>query len=250
MVADELRRISGDRTPQLVIERRDAETLSVYGFDMLDAETLLKFAQDHQLYGAVQLGGNALAHASAFDVILGRRPITIEYPEEYLPDNTPRANINDRIQKEFEQEPRVQQVIEQVKQVPLENIELVTFPRVQHVQLFPLVALDFSSLEDLLQQDFVKSVRLGGVKACVEVIVRRRAPKRAQRRKMGTPYVLKRKQGRGEKMHRRSHSHSLRKSVHADDAFAAVTTRKVAPIVSWDVQQPEEETAQEETKEE
>ena len=89
-----------------------------------------------------------------------------------------------------------------------------TFPRVQHLQIHPLIALDLATLEDLLQLDFVKSVRLGGMKQCVEIIIRRRPPNRAQRRKRGTPYVLKRRA--------------------SSEEFSAVATKKMTPVVSWD----------------
>jgi len=215
VVSSEFREILAERTPRLVVERRDAETLYVVGFDTLEASTLLRFADRHKLYGAVQLGPSPHSPNSGFDIIVSRRPIELEgvssaplhptdKPDKSAPTTTRRDLDSD--------EGRVTTVRETIKDVQLEWINQVTFPRVLHVQLMPSVAVDFASLEDILLLDFVKGVRLGGGKRCVEVIVRRKPTRRARRRQAGSPYVVKRK---------------------ADCTPPVVATKKLSPNVSW-----------------
>ena len=219
VVSAEFRELLGERTPKLVIERGDPDTLRVVGFDTLDAEVLLKFAFRHKLYGAVQFGKNPHSDISTFDIIVSRAPITLEVPPP-APASTPEKPADPKTPAKTEMkrgkadpdDQRVDGVKDTLAEVPLEWIAQVTFPRVLHVQLLPKVAMDFASLEDLLLLDFVKGVRLGGVKGCVEVVIRRKPTKRAQRRSRGTPYVVKRK---------------------PETEFAPIATKKLAPSVSW-----------------
>ena len=217
VVSSEFRNILGDKTPKLIIERSDPETLRVVGFDVLDADSLLKFAFKHKLYGVVQFGKNPHSNISTFDIIVSRSPITMELPP--IKEKAPMAEENSesgakaaKTHKAGPDDERVNGVKDALSEVPLDWIVQVTFPRVLHIQLLPRVALDFASLEDILLLDFVKGVRLGGVKRCVEVVVRRKPTKRAQRRVSGTPYVVKRKA----------------------DYDVPIATKKLAPsVVTW-----------------
>jgi len=124
VVSDEIRRVLGDRTPQLVIEQKDPESILVFGFDTLDAQILLNFAEEHKLYGAIQLGENSHSKQSSFDLVLSRREISIELPD-----------INGKKTYEFPNELRVSQVLSTINEIPLSDVQVVVSPRAPRAKL-------------------------------------------------------------------------------------------------------------------
>ena len=165
-VAD-LRILLGDHTPSLVVERF-GEHCMVSGFFNLDANFLLGFLQKWRLHALVQLEN------SRVQIVFSAEPFTVE-PDAALRAVHVEYNLYTKAEAAL-----IRSVVGQFGELPVTQLSVVMMPRVMHVQFVPKIGIPNDLISNVMSLSGVKTVRFGGVKCCIEVILLR--PKNSKKK--------------------------------------------------------------------
>ena len=127
----------------------------------MNARILLKFLKKWRLHALVQLEN------SRVQLVLSAAEYSLE------PDTALRATQIDYSTYHPHETSLLQSIASQFEELPITEASVVAMPRVFHLQLVPKFGITNKLLEVACDHKDVVNVRFGGVKSCVEIIIRR-----------------------------------------------------------------------------
>ena len=144
----------------------------VSGFFLLPARALLKFLCKWRLNALVQLENQRV------QVVLSAGPFCVEADAALRGTQINYESYNAKETK------ILKDIVTQFGELPVEQLSVVAMPRVFHLQLQPKFGLSNDLITDVCNHKDVVDMRFGGVKSCVEVIIKR--PKKDSMRPTNT----------------------------------------------------------------